>query len=675
MVLGVILFGVWILFLGTRLGQAVAPEEKGVIGRICGIWTLLSGVALAGTFVFYLWIFSEPVAIFLSLLAMPVVWFVLKRVPKSSVHEAIRGKYHHIPPAVLAAITVMIAWVILAFLLVLPTATEEAIRSPWEQIPSAVFFVFAGAALILISLLFRGRERTLTLFLSSLFLFLMISVVLFVYPLGYGFDQFIHQATEEHIAAFGTIQPKPFYYIGQYTLVLFLHHAFFFPLELTDRFLLPVLVAFLLPAAWYAAAVHLFQEKRHAIASLPWLFFLPLSSFIATTPQGMANLWILMIILTALPRLLGKESWPLWPSVIGTAATLAIHPIAGIPAALFLILVAADSKNPSQRFPTITRLLFWTTVAVGSVILPLSFLANAAWSHQEISFNLSSFFSPQWWQGLPLPVLLENRFAPLLDGASFFLHNQFLLLFLAGAAGWWFADKNTRSKLKPYAFVSGMLITNYFLMKTVVQFTFLIDYERGNYAERLLPLSVFFLSPFLMIAGEKMISFLREKPFILRVSLAGLLALCLTAAWYGTYPRQDAYTSSHGYNVSRTDLDTVLDIEKNASGQAYIVLANQTVSAAAVREWGFKRYYDDIFFYPIPTGGDLYQIFLSMNNEPDTKKAEDAIRLTGVSVCYFVVNDYWWQAPRIIETAKTVANDWWSMGDGSVYIFKFEMTK
>ena len=32
----------------------------------------------------------------------------------------------------------------------------------------------------------------------------------------------------------------------------------------------------------------------------------------------------------------------------------------------------------------------------------------------------------------------------------------------------------------------------------------------------------------------------------------------------------------------------------------------------AVREFGFKRYVDDVFYYPIPTGGPLYEQFLQL---------------------------------------------------------------
>ena len=93
---------------------------------------------------------------------------------------------------------------------------------------------------------------------------------------------------------------------------------------------------------------------------------MPLSSFIVTTPQGLANLWTLLGILAAIPYLLKKERPQFIPLALGALATLLIHPIAGIPIALFVALTAAPSKKWK-----------WVIALLGSVSLPASFLANA----------------------------------------------------------------------------------------------------------------------------------------------------------------------------------------------------------------------------------------------------------------------------------------------------------
>ena len=148
-----------------------------------------------------------------------------------------------------------------------------------------------------------------------------------------------------------------------------------------------------------------------------------------------------------------------------------------------------------------------------------------------------------------------------------------------------------------------------------------------------------------------------------------------TSSFYLTYPREDAYASSHGYNVSEADIQAVHLIEELAENKPYIVLANQSVSAAAIQEIGF-RYYGNLFFYPIPTGNLLYQKFLEMNERPDREIAREALELVpmhgDVDTLFYIVNDYWWQAPRLIETSKTIANDWRSVGGGAVHVFRFD---
>ena len=142
-----------------------------------------------------------------------------------------------------------------------------------------------------------------------------------------------------------------------------------------------------------------------------------------------------------------------------------------------------------------------------------------------------------------------------------------------------------------------------------------------------------------------------------------LITAMATSAFYLTYPRRDAYETSHGFNVSESDITAVYEIESMANDTSYAVLANQNVSAGAIRSLGFAKYYGDLFFYPIPTGGDLYTFFLDMNNAPTRETAMNAAALLDetckqsehcqqetISSVFYVVNNYWWESNRIIES-------------------------
>ncbi|MFH1767412.1 MAG: hypothetical protein ABH826_05015 [Patescibacteria group bacterium] len=166
---------------------------------------------------------------------------------------------------------------------------------------------------------------------------------------------------------------------------------------------------------------------------------------------------------------------------------------------------------------------------------------------------------------------------------------------------------------------------------------------------------------------------LENRPKILRFSWIFLLAFLITANVYGAYPRHDNYARSAGFNVGTDDFDAVYAIDEIGESGKYVVLANQTISAAALQSFGFKTYFPgDIFYYPVPTGGELYSIFLKMvEDNPSRDYALEAMDLTGVDQAFLVVNDYWWQSDKIKERAKEEAQDWFSVGDGKVTVFIF----
>jgi hypothetical protein len=170
------------------------------------------------------------------------------------------------------------------------------------------------------------------------------------------------------------------------------------------------------------------------------------------------------------------------------------------------------------------------------------------------------------------------------------------------------------------------------------------------------------------------------------------LACLLTISFYLAYPRQDDHYNSRFYSVGQHDLDAVDWIEKEAE-DSYVVLANQQIGAAALGRFGFSRYYapncqalsestdtvlsecpeNEIFYYPIPTGGPLYQYYLAMVYDyPARATAQEAARLTGVSEVYLVINDYWWAAGRLRPEASSEADSELEFGQGAVSVYKYK---
>ncbi|HBK35224.1 TPA: hypothetical protein DDZ01_04505 [Candidatus Uhrbacteria bacterium] len=684
---GILLVCAFFLF-GAWTGKGIAPQETLLQNWWKGIVVTLSLLIVSGSLLYFLIPFTKEVCFILALLLIPITWWIAsKKSPHhffSWLHKKKEQTTEKLSHPVWIALCFFIFCVIMAFMILSQSTTFEAIRSPWQVVSPSFFLALFLAFLLLFALFLRGKSPSLLLTSSSLILFCCVAVALFVYPLGYGFDSFIHQATEEHIALFGSISPKPFYYTGQYVTILFIHQVFFLPLTLVDQLLVPLLAALLLPLAWFNVATMMFKKTALATMTLIGLFLLPLTSWIVTTPQGFANLWILLSILFAVPFLLSKDQPNIFLLFLLAFSTLLIHPIAGLPLLLFVILLCLHSWQGHSRFPFFSRTLFWMSSLIACIILPLSFALQSFLSGQSLHLDLTQLSFQTFFSSLPFGLFLEQHFHPLLDATYLFGSNLFLLILVIAVFTWLFQHKTLPSRMNVLPLMALALLVNIAFLSTVVNFSFLIDYERLNYADRLLPLIVFFLVPFFLLGMGYFLERLQKSPFPLQATVLVLLAAIVTSNIYLTYPRDDAYITGHGINVSQSDVDVIYLIDEIAK-QPYVVLANQSVSAAAIRNLGFDHYFGDQYFYPIPTGETFYHYFLNMNNAPTKETALEALGFIN-ALCteavncdqeqaqsiFYVVDRYWWESARIIETAKGTADAWLSVGDGEVYLFRFD---
>ena len=675
--IGCILLVIFAVFLARTIGTLLRPLESPPEQGWIGLWIGLSAISVIGSLIYHVHSFPLEAAVILSFLVPASCLYLQKRFGKAlhwwtRAHETWKERQHRAGWVLLLAAGALLCLFLIVSMLQ-ASATLEAARSPWLLVPPAIFVSMGLALFFLFSGLFTGKSKAVLLPLTCLALFTFLSVALLAFPLGYGFDGFIHKTTEEYLAQFGSISPKPFYYAGQYVLVLFFHHAFALPIGPIDSLLVPTLAALLLPFAWHAAASHLLKNRRAALLPLAGIFLLPLASFIATTPQGLANLWLLLLVLASIPFLAHKKQMPIWLG-IPVLCLLLIHPLAGIQALVFFALAAAWSRGWQK--------IFWAIAALGGLMLPAAFLANAWISRLPMSVSFSSFSWRELFASLSLMPFWNTRFNASLDFAYLFAQNAGLLLLLVAGLILWFKKKE-RGLLAPSIVFALTLGVSFILLRFGLSFSFLIDYERADYANRLLPLMAFALAPALILAIASAAERLEKQAWILRASAVALLAALALSSWYFAFPRHDAYAVGHGFTVSASDLEAVRQVENLAGGEPYVALANQAVSAAALRTLGFE-FIGDQFRYPIPTGGSLYQIFLDMNASPNrgaARRARDfavsrclmdpACKDGALSRVYFFVNDYWTDAPRIRETAKATSDAFTTTSDGKVSVFEY----
>jgi len=572
----------------------------------------------------------------------------------------------------------VIGFDIIAMRWLLGGSTSEAIRSPWEVVhPIFFLWIFLGTY-SLVLLAYRTRMHHITVIATSLHLFTVLSPALLVYSIGFGFDPFIHIATEKLIVAAGSVEPKPFYYLGQYGIVAVLAKTTRLSVALLDRFLLPVLTSVFLPVASVYLLRRGFNTKRHlAVLAGLGLFLLPLSSFVSTTPQGLSNLFSLMTFLLGVAWLTQHRP-PLLYVILLAGASIAIHPLSGVPTLIFVAFLVFFKLREwkhlgSKAVKTSVYLLLFFLAATA---IPLLFALNAhlqdlsgfaAKTAQNLKAALQTF--PAHAPGV------ESRFHPALDFAELLAHNAPFILLLIAMGGVLILIRKKVYRRTVWVILTLViaLLVNVIFLNAGITHANVIEYEQANYGDRLFELTLLLAAPLLLAASAWWWQKLERSDLGVRLFSVLLFSAFITASTYAAFPRNDAFEKSRGLSVSSHDVKTVRHI--NTNGRApYIVLANQSVSVAALQEFGFKTYYGDQFYYPIPTGAPLYSYYLDMvYEEPNRGTMNEAMRSVGVPTAFFVINDYWTGSERIIRKAKQNADRWVSIDEGKLHIFEYHL--
>ncbi|MSR84865.1 hypothetical protein EXS71_00245 [Candidatus Uhrbacteria bacterium] len=565
-------------------------------------------------------------------------------------------------------VTIFILWTTITH------ATTESIRTPWPLLGSATLIALAISFLSLILVAWKSRSIICTAFASTLTIMSVTFITPLLYKLGFGFDGFLHRASENIILQTGTLDPHPAYYIGQYVFVTWLSRVTTIPLHFMDIWLVP-LAALLIP--FFLLLMDLPSSyKRVMLVTLPLL--LPFTPLIVTTPQSFAYLLGFFALCTALGY--RSNQLPLIVPLSLVAWSLVTHPLAGIPflgAVIGILLMAtgeaslhretAGSEQGGDASPVARQLVYLAIIILTSATIPLLFFFTNGFSFHSYSI-LNTLYS------ILTPPIIHVSF--WIDWSAFIDYLfPFMLILLA-----FFSHKNRQACFLLFLGL-GMTVAS-LILKATGNFSFLIDYERSNYADRLLILAqLFLLIPALIGSTTIIHQWKRISIFPVAFCLI-ILAAWFSARAYFTFPRHDAAITGHAWSMGQADIDAVRWIEQNAQGKPYTVLANQSVSAAAIQEFGFKRYTDkNIFYYPIPTGGPLYQHFLeasSVNpqNEHATQQAiRQASQLGKSDLVYVVINNYWWDAENVNRWLSHITTD--PVGvirNGKIRIYEFDLS-
>ncbi|OGY51254.1 MAG: hypothetical protein A3J59_02765 [Candidatus Buchananbacteria bacterium RIFCSPHIGHO2_02_FULL_56_16] len=546
--------------------------------------------------------------------------------------------------------------------LLLAGQTSESTQSPWQTVPSLFFPLYFLATITLLTYLLRARRTKLPLALLVLHTLLATTVAATVYVVGYGYDPFVHQATERIINQTGRILPTPPYYLGQYAIVVFLHKLTSLDLGLIDRWLVPLLAAFFLPLTTFYTFSHWLKKRAALVLSLA-ILVVPFGSFIMTAPQNLANLIFMVTILLSMLYFRGQLH--VTALYLLALAALAIHPLAGIPllSTVFLLHLFKTMYESYRR----SLSLFFLVAIMFSFALPSALMLNGS----AVSLQTPAIS----WSTLS-PLTLVNHFDPLLD-LTYLIHWNALIV--VAAVVFIGLRYLARHKLlvnnAPYLIIALVIFLNYVFVRYLVGLPNLEDLDQTAFVGRISLLGFYVLLPIFLIGLHRIITRLRESDAFGRVALVGGLSGLVMISLYLSYPRVNQYEPAKFFSVSASDLKAVELIEQTAAPD-HVVLANQMVGAAAIQQFSFKKYYQGEFYYSMPMGSPrrLHELFLEMTYEGATRETMDtAMAYAGVDEAYFVLNRYWRDFENISRQATDSADKVFSVDDGAVMVFLYRL--
>ncbi|MBN1326212.1 hypothetical protein JW977_04535 [Candidatus Falkowbacteria bacterium] len=654
--LSLILGLLYFVIFGYLLGKNIFYKQNFSFKAVLGIFSLLSLYSLLGAIIYY---FYQLDAIVINILLIIISGYILYPhiLPKDEIKNQFKFPKLSLSSVILS-LTYLILFAISIFIL-WKSQTIEAIYSPWQVIPKEFFAIYILATFNLILLILYDKCK-ITPVLIGLHYFLTTSVALFIYRLGYGFDPFIHQTTESIIFNQGFILPKPFYYLGQYSLVVFLAHFLQISVEWIDKLLLPILLSVFLPYTICKSIKKTFILPRNICHLLGLSFlFLPFSLFITTTPQALANLFCIMIIFLSFLYLEDKQI-PFPFLILLALASLAIHAISGIPIIIYLVIIyLIKNKNLA------TKIILPIFAIVSALALPISLLINSFISIYKVSWQQNAINFIDW------PSIFTTQYKIIFDLSYLYRNSIYWLLILITITTLIYLIKIKKAQIFLASLLAfAILIINAFLLN-FIKVNFIIEYEQGDFAKRVWQLAFYFLLPITCYGLYIFIQKAWQKSIIYKSFLIFTLTLALALSVYLSYPRYDDYDNSKFINVSAADFQAVQYIENDSQGENYIVLSNQMTSAAALKIFGFTKYYNGNYFYPIPTGGELYKFYEKMLYTDTSKETMiQAMDFVGVKVAYFILPTYWKQFATVDQAAQKAAGTIYNLGD-KIFIYKF----
>ncbi len=660
-----------IFFKENILTNFKDPKKREFFQNILALIIILAYVSITYTLAYHLALINTVFYIFI-IISIPFIVEIL-----SWKFNTNHYFFEDINPARLFKLGLKNTWTglliliidILLFYYLSQKMSSGIIRSPWELVNYKFWFLLTLSNILLIIHFLKNKHTGKNIFIIIGHFFLISSLGIILYRLGYGYDSFIHQATIDKIATLGTIKPRLLLYTGQYGLTFFFSQIFNISLSAANKLLLPLLFSFLWPTSLYYGLRYglKWPVKISYLATLLSLI-IGFNFAVMTTPQGLAFLF-LAIFIFLLPEL-NKKNIHISFAYLIALMSLTIHPLVGIPLFLFVILLNLNIKKTKHL---IDKISYFILIFISSLSLPSFFIIYNILKGQDLNeiltFN-TSFFS------LPFFFAKQSYSWPLDLIHNLGMNKSWIFVILTLIGLYYITKYKKLLIFKNHLLFIYLLFINLIITKLFLSFNMQINYEQDIYTERITFMIALISLPFLLSTFYFWFnSLLKNKNnYQEKILLTIISTLLISTSIYFSYPLYTKYKNSKSFNVTATDIKTVQLIEKHASGKPYIVLANQMLGAAAIKEFGFANYYNDNFYYSMPLGlNNIYQNYLKMIEIKASKEeALKAMNKAQVDKLYFVVNNYWHSAKKARTEALESSLDHILVDQGVNYIFIYE---
>jgi hypothetical protein len=665
--LGSIVFLLYVFLISKKIILLLDKEQK--LNIFWGILILLSLLSLLNTSFYYFYEINNFTTFIIFLI--PSIIFFIKN------NNFLKRKNKNFTQTLLT-----LSFLILEsslFFTLIKNRSDELISSPWQFVNYKFFLLYFITTAVLIYICLKSKNIRQNIFLTSLHLFFSYSITSILYKIGYGFDGFIHRATETWIYENGFILPKELFYIGQYGFVVWLAKLTALPIKYIDIYLVPLLSSFSLTYIIYYTLNKVFEFPKNIALNLVWLIpFVFYFSFHLTTPYNLVLLLNILVVFTTIAYSQNKIKLiiPLFLSLVA----ISTHPLTGLTVFIYFILnvILKNINNKKIHLSLISLaslFIVFAPILMFSIRLFLSQNPLPTIIHPLKNFHLflELFKRPYWYQA-NTPLVFEILY-------TWQIAITVVVIFLAIFG---FIKKKQKTIFEYLlAIFSLSLVGSSFVITSLFSFKNTVILEQGNYSIRLLTSAIIFLLPFsiygLYFLGKIIFAFLNKyiktKFLIIFFILSG--SFFLTASLYLQYPQNNPKVVQPGFNATIYDYEAVRYIHNQNENYDYLVLANIITGVSALTEYPFAKYFPidqgEIFYYSMPHSSPTYKIYQDMLYRGQKREsAIEAMDLVGVDKIYFVVNWYWSKFDNIVEGAKKTADNYHVIGDNKIYIFEYK---